>query len=643
MNISTFRGLLQLGHGFKQTKGFGAREPLYDVRFGIGASKGEILSRCNLLASLYNFDDSARSRKTNILASLHIEASKTGNNKWSNKVFPTTNGLSTAETLLTTKLFFRQSWANPKANHSGSVANIRRLIMPTSGGKKLLDKPHKLPRPPDETHTIYFNEEINKEQRHAVYDIVNKTHGECPYLIWGPPGTGKTTTVVEAVLQLTTNTHNTILVCTPSDAAADVITHRLMQHLPSKELMRVCHFQRNFASLPMPLLSISPSKDGIFVIPNDAEIHQKRVAVVTIFVSTLLSSSWMGRVSHCFIDESCQATEPEALIPLLQIGHHASVILSGDPRQLGPSIFNSEAGQDGLCVSLQERLMALDLYQDGQYAVFQNLTNNYRSHESILSVSSSLFYNSNLRPMADDKKKNMALAWEGLEGRNFPLLFYDSNDGAHLAELDTPSFFNKHEIGVCVEFVQKLMKSDNMNINFNDIAIITPFRAQVLRMRNALRKVGAGLVGVGQIEDYQGQEKPIVIVSTVLTEFEDRWQGKHGHQSLGFMKDPKKFNVALSRAEGLCIFIGRIEFLNSSDNYFAGLIRHCKANGSIVGDESSEHATTSEGVDMYRSGLDAMLSYVEEAGLGFASERERLKDAMRGYNFGDGGKWRVTL
>eukprot|EP00520_Triparma_pacifica_P001946 CAMPEP_0118670758 /NCGR_PEP_ID=MMETSP0785-20121206/21634_1 /TAXON_ID=91992 /ORGANISM="Bolidomonas pacifica, Strain CCMP 1866" /LENGTH=289 /DNA_ID=CAMNT_0006565587 /DNA_START=234 /DNA_END=1100 /DNA_ORIENTATION=- len=289
---------------------------------------------------------------------------------------------------------------------------------------------------------------------------------------------------------------------------------------------------------------------------------------------------------------------------------------------------------------MQERLMALDLYANQEYAISMHLTNNYRSHESILAVSSALFYQSKLRPMADDAKKNRAIEWEELEGRRFPLLFFDSSEGEHLSQIDNPSFFNRHEIEVCVSFVKRLMASPKLELNYSDIAIITPFRAQVLRLRNELRKAGAGGVGVGQIEDYQGGEKPIVIVSTVLTETEARWQGENGDSSLGFMRDAKKFNVALSRAESLCLFIGKIDFLLESDNnYFAALVKHCEANNAIAGDPTSTHATTSGGVDLYGEGLDALLSYVETAGLGAGSEKDRLEMSMRGYSSCEGDRW----
>jgi superfamily I DNA and/or RNA helicase len=298
---------------------------------------------------------------------------------------------------------------------------------------------------------------------------------------------------------------------------------------------------------------------------------------------------------------------------------------------------------------MQERLMTLDIYHSGLFATSQHLRGNYRSHESILAVSSSLFYDSKLRSLAEDAKKNRSLNWEGLEGRDFPLLFYDSSDGEHMSQVDNPSFFNKHETTICVQFVQKLIRSENLQIQYDDIAIITPFRAQVLRLRKELRKIGAYGVGVGQIEDYQGQEKAIVIISTVLTEAETRWQGEDGQNSLGFLRDPKKFNVAISRAEGLCIFIGKVDFLlESEDNYFAALITHCKANESISGDASSNHVTTGLGSkggssDFDYKGLDALLHYIEETGLGKGSEFDKMENAMRGYSSCEGDRWRITL
>ena len=261
------------------------------------------------------------------------------------------------------------------------------------------------------------------------------------------------------------------LVCCPSDAACDVIASRLQDHLPRGALVRISHFQRKFASLPSNLIPCSPLNDGMFVIPSEQDLDFKsvRVIVCTCHVSGLLDyqvTGWPSRIfSHCFIDESCQATEPEVLIPLLSLGEDSFVVLAGDPRQLGPTLTDEVASKEGLKLSLQERLQELPLYTCGRYTVMTFLKNNYRSHQNLLEIPSALFYDNQLQCHAVDEKKMSCASWEALEGQRTnkggadgeggeektdrpltPLLICNVTGGKHEnASLDIPSFFNRDE------------------------------------------------------------------------------------------------------------------------------------------------------------------------------------------------------
>ena len=129
-----------------------------------------------------------------------------------------------------------------------------------------------------------------------------------------------------------------------------------------------------------------------------------------------------------------------------------------------------------------------------------------------------------------------------------------------------------------------------------DIAVICAFRAQVLLVRNMLRKVGLGAIGVGSVEDYQGQETRIVIVSTVLSSRVREWSSvgiEHspegsenglttqvlGLSPNGLLGNARKFNVAITRGQALCVVVGKPVLL-CTDPYFKHYVRACAQRGS---------------------------------------------------------------
>eukprot|EP00519_Triparma_laevis_P005444 CAMPEP_0182498328 /NCGR_PEP_ID=MMETSP1321-20130603/6554_1 /TAXON_ID=91990 /ORGANISM="Bolidomonas sp., Strain RCC1657" /LENGTH=868 /DNA_ID=CAMNT_0024702369 /DNA_START=322 /DNA_END=2928 /DNA_ORIENTATION=- len=540
--------------------------------------------------------------------------------------------------------------------------NLSRVVAPIA---RPGDGVKELPRDSCDREWDYFHEGLNREQRNAIYDIFYNLNGPVPYILFGPPGTGKTLTFVESILQLALRPANEdarvkILVCAPSDAAADVIAIRLKKYVQVRHrtnLIRLNHFQRKASSLPVELLSLSPTNEsGTFMIPptldppdlSMGDNEFRGPATPTIVVSTCFSSSLLPEsdlpFTHLFVDEAAQATEAEVLIPILHAGKDCSVMLGGDPRQLGPSIFNNVAGRQGLALSLLERLMALDIYTEGKFAIITKLKNNYRSHKALLDIPSALFYDNELECFAEKSSADMALKWEGLEGANsdFPMLFYDACEGKQMNEVDNPSLFNYHECNVVKDFIAQLLKSETVNVSTKDIAVITPFRAQVLQMRKVLRSAKMWEVGVGQVEDYQGGEQKIVIISCVQTEKSKLGGAKDGGQGYGFVEDPKRFNVAVSRAKALNIIVGNVNYLNSTGTYWEAMIAHCKDNFAIAGDEESEHVAELGFGGGHYSGINELTDYVERMGLGASCEDDRLEQALRGY-YNGGDSWRIQL
>lgn len=539
-----------------------------------------------------------------------------------------------------------------------SINNVTRILTPSlflEGVQKKSDRRLQI-------GISEWKHNLNPEQKHAVFDIVRRNHGAAPYIIYGPPGTGKTMTVVESVIQILRHEANAkILVCAPSDAACDVVTQRLLPALPKKhKLLRVNWWARKYDSLPPQLLRCSLTDEkGFFVMPRRSDIMGCSVIVCQCFVAGFLdiheahstneeNSNWLENFfNHVFIDESSQSFEFESLIPLFKVNKKCSIILSGDPKQLGPTTRSGVAASHGLSLSLQERLMGLSLYnnEETDYAVITKLLDNYRSHDALLRIPSELFYKGSLRCKASPEITSVCKDFELLRnGHKFPLMGYGVPNGIERSKIDTPSFYNMEECEAIASIIKALRQSPNVKINTGQIAVITCFRAQVLKLREVLREMDLGGVNVGVVEDFQGQETSVVLISTVLTKDQTRW--KTGSKSgLGFMTDPKRFNVAITRASALCIIVGHMNFLQSSGSYWSSLIEHIKNNGGMSRNDRDKEDQESGEFDDYLEdyGIDSLLNRIEELQLlGAGHEYDRYDLAMRGY-YDDAPEWKVCL
>ena len=237
--------------------------------------------------------------------------------------------------------------------------------------------------------------------------------GRCPYLVFGPPGTGKTVTLVEAIKQLVLvnggrDVH--ILASAPSNTAADLITERLLQHVPKKDILRVHATSRVVSNIPAKVLEVSNVQGERVNYPKLEELMKYKVIVTTLVTAGKLVTAKIppDHFSHVVLDETGQATEPEAAVALSGLlGSAANLVMAGDPKQLGPVIRSVIAGKNGLNISLLERLMeTVEMYGrdlTGQYdsRCITKLVQNFRSHPELLAVPKQLFYNNELDACAD--------------------------------------------------------------------------------------------------------------------------------------------------------------------------------------------------------------------------------------------------
>ncbi|KAL2103239.1 hypothetical protein ACEWY4_000107 [Coilia grayii] len=536
--------------------------------------------------------------------------------------------------------------------------DLRHLLFPT--GSKVTT-PAELPQ-----LSLFDRKlECNPEQYSAVQSMVAGVCRPAPYLLFGPPGTGKTVTIVEAIKQLYSSpccSH--ILACAPSNSAADLLCEKVLEHTDSHLIYRIYASSRDPKTIPETLKRNCNLSGGGFMFPSKEELMKYKILVTTLTTAGRLVSGGFptGHFSHIFVDESGHATEPDTIIPLAGLldPESGQLVLAGDPKQLGPILRSPIAKKHGLgegkspqknagheetarekSVSLLERLMKHNpLYQKDESGRYNNryvtkLLLNYRSHSSTLKVSvclcyrshsnilkvsvclsvclcyrshssilkvsvclshssilkvpNELFYEGELIARADEISTHMYCTWEHLPKKGFPVIFHGVL-GKDEREANSPSFFNRSEVEVVVAYLKKLLlqpqgKRGLARIAPKDIGIIAPYRKQVLKIRQAITNVdrelkqmdNIELLKVGSVEEFQGQERRVIIVSAVRSSGE--FLGIDRKFNIGFLRNEKRFNVAMTRAKALLIVVGNPVILRTDPTWG----RYCVEQGGYVG------------------------------------------------------------
>ncbi|TFK72809.1 RNA helicase [Pluteus cervinus] len=429
----------------------------------------------------------------------------------------------------------------------------------------------------------------NPRQLAAVHTIASQRPGSTPFIIFGPPGTGKTMTAVEAIHQvLRTSRSARVLACAPSNSAADLLALRLSA-LGRDQVFRLYAISRSNSKdqLDHRLVDLTyVTLDGYFSIPPLASLKRFRVIITTCVSASTLYGFGLprGHFSHIFIDEAGHATEPEAFISIKTLADaNTNIILSGDPKQLGPIIRSSVARAFGLETSYLERLMDRDIYQvevGKTSKTVIKLVKNFRSHPAILKFPNERFYQGELEPTASPHTSNYYLGSSYLPSKHFPIVFYAVH-GEDEREASSPSVFNRIEALRVKEYVQALRSDRKFRTADKDIGVIAPYHAQCLKIRNILRPVADG-VKVGSVEEFQGQERPVIIISTVRSSKESiEYDLRH---TLGFVASPRRFNVAVTRAQSMLIIVGDPHVL-SLDPLWRSFLNYIYVNGGWTGPE----------------------------------------------------------
>ncbi|KAJ4843442.1 putative RNA helicase sde3 [Turnera subulata] len=436
------------------------------------------------------------------------------------------------------------------------------------------------------TPLMPISNNLNEEQTFSVEKILG-CNGGPPYVIHGPPGTGKTMTVVEAILQLYKNRKAArILACAPSNSAADHLLEKILSekavNVRQHEVFRLNATARPYEDVKRDHIPFCFFHENIFKCPPFTVLKPCRIIISTYMSASLLNAEGVdrGHFSHIFLDEAGQASEPESMIPISNLCRRDTVVvLAGDPMQLGPVIYSREAETYGLGKSYLQRLSESEFYCDGDENYVTKLKRNYRCHPDILHLPSNLFYKGELiacKDSTDDSTSLLSLV-NFIPGKNFPVLFFGIQ-GCDEREGNNPSWFNRIEASKVVEVVRKLITRGDLIET--DIGVITPYRQQVLKLKKAFEDREMPDIKVGSVEQFQGQERKVIVVSTV------RSTVKHNDfdrvHCLGFLSNPRRFNVAVTRAISLLIIVGNPHII-CKDLYWNKLLWLCADHESYQG------------------------------------------------------------
>jgi helicase MOV-10 len=397
-------------------------------------------------------------------------------------------------------------------------------------------------------------------------------------------------TVVEAVNQVVRllQPNERVIVCAPNNIAADVLLKRLSSSLSPHQMFRFMAFQRNRAEVKDDIRRYCRYDDELmgFTCPTLDQLHEFKVIVATCATMSKLYNYGFekGGVRAVFLDECGHAYEPEVLAVASWLLHpRGLLILAGDPKQLGPVTFSNT----NLRQSLLERLLdTVPIYQRNKdkYALWggynpwciTKLLFSYRCHPVIMKVPNELFYDGDLIDKTGDEAKVLC-KWTKLPVKRFPMIFHGV-DGFNEREGSSPSWFNISEAEVVANYIQLI--KDTTKISLSDIGVITPYQRQSRKIDRLLQSRHLSPVSVGTAEKFQGQERLVIIISTVRTAKENLPQDEKFQ--LGFVKNPKRLNVAITRAKALVIIVGSPSIL-MSDQHWRRVLEHCVGVGSVAG------------------------------------------------------------
>lgn len=438
--------------------------------------------------------------------------------------------------------------------------------------------------------------QLNIAQRSALRHILSNVGqiSSPPYLVWGGPGTGKTTTLVCTILAaLKARKQTRIIVGTVTNAAADLIVQRLAQHLSCNEFSEFKMFRslakrrriEDVSQYALPFAAYDQENELFLPSPpNDPHFASCNIVVTTLSNASSLYQTGVRRDAFdlVLLDECSQASEPASLCLIGPfVSEKTTLAMFGDHKQLGPYV-ESKRAQEALSLSLFGRLMECPIYRangQGEHdpRLCTMLNEAHRCHPAILKVSNDLYYAGKLKPT--ESEASTSLAHSPLLIKDGVPLIFDQVQGVHQREGGSESTFNAHEAQRVFEWTQKLLQS---GIPGNEIGIITPYNKQKEKLKSIFARYDLDAqIDIGSVESFQGQERKVIVVSTVRGFPQNDFMGTQTDVG-DFVGDERRFNVALTRAKSLLIVVGNPQVLAKSPCWLA-FINHCKDQGVCCG------------------------------------------------------------
>ena len=443
---------------------------------------------------------------------------------------------------------------------------------------------------------LFYPSPLNDSQLAAVRHVIT---AQDVGIIHGPPGTGKTTTLVQAILE-TIRRERRVLVCAPSNTAVDLLTEKLaergvnvirmgnpsrvsdlllshtldarvMAH-PSYSKMRAIRqtadqyrdkanelARQNVRNLGFEARQqrqqFRDESRQLFLQAGDLEryITEQVLESVQIITCTLVGAS-NRHIRHLsfdtvFIDEAAQALEPGCWIP---IAKGQRVILAGDHHQLPPTVKSEQAAREGLRETLFEKCI------QRQPGTARMLNLQYRMHQQIMAFSSERFYGGQLQAHASVRDASLE-AYDLCFAPDLPVEFLDTA-GFGFLEVTIPesrSTANPEEADLLLQRLTQLLKLCDPAVHQKaplTIGVIAPYRAQINCLKDAVEVneqlnglLQQRLLSVGTVDSFQGQERDIIAIS--LT--------RSNHTGdIGFLSDIRRMNVGMTRARRKLLLVG---------------------------------------------------------------------------------------
>lgn len=437
---------------------------------------------------------------------------------------------------------------------------------------------------------------LNASQNAAVSMVLNARETA---IVHGPPGTGKTTTLVEAISE-TLKRETQVLVCAPSNAAVDWISEQLFRRgisvlrignpLRINDVMMQCSYEYRYANHPdyLELFGIRNSLRELKSRPRlgdkehnqirklqhremelEVKIREELFGTSGVIACTLIGSAnrllERRHFGTVFIDEAAQALEAACWTAILKADR---VIFAGDHQQLPPTIKCQEAAREGLDKTLMQKVVR------SKPSCITLLDVQYRMNQDIMEFSSRHFYHGKL-------KADPTVADRLVSPIDTALMWLDTSQCDFGEQQSRSLSRSNHEeakllMKTLMDYV-KLIGMEHLLREQTDFGIISPYKAQVRLLRKYLRnnrmlKPLRHQITVNTVDGFQGQERDVILISMVR----DNESGQ-----IGFLHDLRRMNVAITRARMKLIIFGNAETLGKT-KFYEKLVAYFQEKGDFV-------------------------------------------------------------